>query len=347
MKTVLLRWLPAVVVPAVIATVAVAAPFQVSATEDLPAKTPEQVVSLALNSSVSAFSGTLEQTSELGLPQLPAGEKFSDSPQDAVIDLLTGSHTARVYVDGPTKSRIQVMDTLAERDIIRNGTDVWLYDFEDNSTVHVALPHNARNGMHEGQTPANLAEKILNALDPSTRVTVGDDTEVAGRTAYELVLTPRTTDTLVGSVSIAVDSQTGLPLSVNVRARGQQAPAFHLAFTDLTLKAPDADRFSFTPPPGSDVTEFTVPGHKNPGEMPRSAKAMPQVTGTGWSAIVELPAGTVPKELTASPLLSQLTTPVASGRLLSSSLVNILLTNDGRVFAGSVPADLLTAAAAR
>jgi outer membrane lipoprotein-sorting protein len=347
MKTVLLRWLPAVVVPAVIATVAVAAPFQVSATEDLPAKTPEQVVSLALNSSVSAFSGTLEQTSELGLPQLPAGEKFSDSPQDAVIDLLTGSHTARVYVDGPTKSRIQVMDTLAERDIIRSGTDAWLYDSGDNSTVHMTLPQNARHGTHEGQTPANLAQKLLNALDSSTRVTVGDDTEVAGRTAYELMLTPRTTDTLVGSVAIAVDSQTGLPLSVDVRARGQHAPAFHLAFTDLTLKAPDADRFSFTPPPGSDVKEFTVPGHKNPGEMPRSAKAMPQVTGTGWSAIVELPAGTVPKELTASPLLSQLTTPVASGRLLSSSLVNILLTNDGRVFAGSVPADLLTAAAAR
>jgi outer membrane lipoprotein-sorting protein len=344
MKTVLLRWLPAVVVPAVIATVAVAAPFQVAATEDLPAKTPEQVVSLALNSSVSAFSGTLEQTSELGLPQLPAGEKFSDSPQDAVIDLLTGSHTARVYVDGPTKSRIQVMDTLAERDIIRSGTDAWLYDSGDNSTVHMTLP---QNGTHEGQTPANLAQKLLNALDSSTRVTVGDDTEVAGRTAYELVLTPRTTDTLVGSVSIAVDSQTGLPLSVDVRARGQQAPAFHLAFTELSLKAPDADRFSFKPPPGSDVKELTPPRHKHPGEMPPAAKAMPRVIGTGWSAIVELPAGAVPKELTASPLLSQLSTPVASGRLLSSSLVNILLTNDGRVFAGSVPADLLTAAAAR
>ena len=161
MKTVLLRWLPAVVVPAVIATVAVALPLQVSATEDLPAKTPEQLISLALNNSVNAFSGTLEQSSELGLPQLPAGEKFSDSPEDAAIELLTGSHTARVYVDGPTKSRIQVMDTLAERDIIRNGTDAWLYDSEDNSTVHVTLLPNARGGMHEGQTPANLADKIL------------------------------------------------------------------------------------------------------------------------------------------------------------------------------------------
>lgn len=347
MKTVLLRWLPAVVVPAVIATVAVALPLQVSATEDLPEKTPEQLISLALNNSVSAFSGTLEQSSELGLPQLPAGEKFSDSPEDAAIELLTGSHTARVYVDGPTKSRIQVMDTLAERDIIRNGTDAWLYDSEDNSTVHVTLPHNARRGMHEGQTPANLADKILTALDSSTRVTVGDDTDVAGRTAYELVLTPRTTDTLVGSVSIALDSQTGLPLSVDVRARGQQTPAFHLAFTELSLTAPDADRFSFTPPPGSDVKELTLPRHKHLGEMPPAEKPTPRVIGTGWSAIVELPAGAVPTELTASPLLSQLTTPVASGRLLSSSLVNILLTNDGRVLAGSVPVDLLTAAAGR
>ena len=105
--------------------------------------------------------------------------------------------------------------------------------------------------MNEAPNPAKLGEKIVAALDPSTRVTIGDDTTVAGRTAYDLVLTPRTGETLVGSVSVAVDSETGLPLRVEVLARGQEKPAFQLGFTALTLTAPSADRFTFTPAPGS------------------------------------------------------------------------------------------------
>ena len=36
---------------------------------------------------------------------------------------------------------------------------------------------------------------------------------------------------------------------------------------------------------------------------------------------------------------------VPGGRLLSTSLVNVLLTDDGRIFVGMVPADRLQAAA--
>ncbi|GAB3045491.1 outer membrane lipoprotein carrier protein LolA [Parafrigoribacterium mesophilum] len=368
MPKTLSRWLPAVLVPALIAGVAVVAPFQASAAQKLPTKTPQQVLAMVAGNQVHAFSGTVKQSSELGLPQLPAGEKFQKSPADSVLDLpsvlelLGGSHTARVYVDGPTKARLQVLDRLAERDVIRNGSDLWLYSSEDNTSAHLTLPaKGARHGTEtrspgtqtpDSLTPAALGEKIVAALDASTRVTIGDDTTVAGRTAYNLVLTPRTTETLVRSVSVAVDSETGLPLGVQVRARGQEKPAFQLGFTQLSLTTPSANLFTFTPPPGSTMKEHTLPDMKGPakahhpkrsGEDAVSVK--PTVLGTGWSAIVELPAGRIPKELMASPLVAQLTTPVAGGRMVHTSLVNVLVTKDGRVFAGAVPASRLLAAA--
>ena len=71
----------------------------------------------------------------------------------------------------------------------------------------------------------------------------------------------------------------------------------------------------------------------------------PVVTGTGWDAIVEVPAASVSTELSANPLFEQLTTQVDGGRLFSTALVNVLLTDDGRMLAGSVPADRLLAAA--
>ena len=385
-------WLPVAVVPAVVIIGALTVPLQAGAAVDLPDKTPAQVLAMIGDSSVRALSGTIEQTSELGLPELPsagtgsgsnAGTGASASASSA-LELLTGSHTARIYVDGPDNLRVQIMDRLAERDLVRNATDLWMYNSKDNTALHVALPDqvgmtgpstDSDQQTPAQQTPAQLAERMLAAIDPSTAVSVGKDTRVAGRTAYELRLTPRTDETLVGEVSIAVDSETGMPLRVEVLARGQSAPAFSLAYSTLSLTAPDADRFEFTPPAGASVEEKALPDasalHEKmsdaampgieDGKMPTTeaeAKALAEqfkigggmlpgvsVAGTGWASVVELPAGTVSADVLADPMLAQVTESVDGGRLLSSALINVLVTDDGRVFAGSVPSARLQAAA--
>jgi len=165
---------------------------------------------------------------------------------------------------------------------------------------------------------------------------------------------PRTSGTLVGSVQIAVDSATGAPLQVQVFPRGKTQPAVETGFTQVDFAAPPASTFAFTPPAGAKVGELgDGSGAKRPA-MP-AATAKPTVTGTGWASVVELPAqkppttGTSPGGDTgqAGALLNQLTTPVSGGRALTSSLLSVLVTDDGRVLAGSVPVDTLVAAARR
>ncbi|WP_394769569.1 outer membrane lipoprotein carrier protein LolA [Lacisediminihabitans sp.] len=346
------RWVPAGVVAAVIASAAIAVPLTASAAVDLPAKTPQQVLALVAQSHVRSLSGTIEQTSNLGLPQLPTTGSGSDSAASSALGLLSSSYSARVYLDGPTKARAQVMDKLAERDVIRNGSDVWLYSSRDNTAIHSTLPAKTdkRPGATTGEvkTPGELATKLLAAVDSTTTVSVGKDTRVAGRTAYDLVLTPRATDTLIGSVSIAVDSETGLPLSVELAARGQKDPAFSVAFSSLTLAAPSADVFSFTPPAGAKVKEQAMPSHQGTTKplRPETGAVKPSVIGSGWDAVLSMPAGAETAKLTSSPLFGKLTTAVTGGHLFHTALVNVLVTNDGRVFAGSVPVERLQAVAA-
>src|SRR5450759_2246322 len=327
------RWIPAAVVPAMISAGAFAVAAQAGAAPDLAPKTPEQLLTLVGQSTVRAFSGTFEQTSELGLPKLPSRGGTLSGPA-AALDLLTSSHTARVYVDGPTNLRVQVMDTLAERDVVRRGNDLWLYSSEANTATHVTLPAEppthvtlpaepaTQDATIPGgmETPAQLARLVLAAVDPSTDVAVGQETTVAGRTAYDLVITPRSSSTLVGSVSIAVDSATGLPLSVVVQARGQDKPAFSLAFTSLTVGAPAAERFQFVAPPGAAVQQQVLPALGTKHEIAgASTGPRPTVSGTGWDAVVELPLGAAPSQLTNSPLFGQLTQAVPGGRLLRTS----------------------------
>jgi outer membrane lipoprotein-sorting protein len=258
------------------------------------------------------------------------------------------------------------MDSLAERDVVRNGSDVWLYDSKKASAEHLKLTSKNTDSAAPGssdplapgagatQTPAEFAHKLLTKLDTSTDVSVGDDTSVAGRSAYDLVLTPKSSGTLVGSVAIAVDAKSGLPLSVEVHARGQKDPAVDLAFTDISLTKPDSSLFSFTPPAGTKVTEHAhVIEHPKHAATPGGDATPPSiantltVTGADWTSVVQLPAGSGAASLANSPIFGQMTTSVAGGRVLSTSLVNVLLTDDGRVFAGAVPVATLQAAASK
>ncbi|MHC5796563.1 LolA family protein [Lacisediminihabitans sp. FW035] len=341
-----LKWMPAVAVPVLIASAAVAVPLSANAAVNLPAKTPAQVLALAAGEKVSALTGTITQTSNLGLPSLPT--TGADASAGSALELLTGSHDARIFVDGSTKQRVQVLDNMAERDLVRNGSEVWLYDSKKKTAVHSSLTAQAAKTPTEGMvtTPDQLAAKFLSSVDSTTTVSLGSDLRVAGRTAYDLVLTPKTTDTLVGSVSIAVDSVTGLPLSVDVFARAQKAPAFSVGFSKLDLATPDAALFAFTPPAGAKVTEKAPTADSARPAPSKTDAAKPTVSGTGWDTIVSLSAGKGAPSATSSPLFGKLTTPVSGGRLFHTSLVNVLLTDDGRIFAGSVPVAKLQAASA-
>jgi hypothetical protein len=224
-----------------------------------------------------------------------------------------------------------------------------VYDSADNTAAHTTLPAGA--GTHSGtemsHTPGELADSFLGEVTPSTIVSLGENIDVAGRSAYQLVLTPNTDDTLVGAVAIAVDSETGLPLSVEVRAADETDPAIRVAFTSLSFDAPAADLFDFTPPAGATVTEKDLP---NPNTLPadKADTGGATVIGTGWDAVLAVPAGdgSALAELTASPLYSQLTDAVDGGRAVSTTLLSVLITDDGRVFAGSVPVERLQAVAA-
>lgn len=380
-----LRWMPAVAVPAVIAAGVLVGSVPASAGDPLPARSAQQVLAMIAQHEQKALSGTLEQTSDLGLPQLPATGPGGVSSDTAWLELLTGAHTARVYLDGPDNARVQVLDKMAERNAVRHGTDVWFYNSKDNTAAHAQLPADAadRHAMKGTPvpgavpTPEELAAKLLAKLDASTAVSVGPDVKVAGRAAYNLVLTPKSAATLVDSVAISVDGSTGLPLGVELRARGQSEPAFKVAFTSLSLAVPDSSIFAFTPPPGATVKEIPLPAHKADAATPTPGLAKdakgPTVTGTGWESVLEFPAGSVampgqaagqaqvPDPAAGNPmkpdpsggsmsgaasLLEQAAVAVPGGRLISTSLVNVLILDDGRIVAGAVPLERLQAAAA-
>jgi outer membrane lipoprotein-sorting protein len=350
-------WIPAILAPAVVVAGGVLIPTIANAATPPPQKTAAQVLTLIAGSHDAHYSGTVEQSSDLGLPQLPSSLQSAPASGGfdaaSVLQLVTGSHTAKVYVDGQSRQRVQLLDTLSERDLIHNGTSMWTYDAKQRTAAHVtASTAQAKSRMPQDVTPAALADRFIASIEPSTTVTVSTGTDL-GRGVYRLRLAPKTTATLVGDVVVTVDAQTGVPLAVRVDARHQSAPALSVAFTSFDANRPDASVFAFSPPQGTTVKNVTLPGdlpqhpRMTKGDLPR-----PTVIGTGWTSVVEVPAGKAVGKAEAGAsgtgagaLLDGMTQRVSGGRILQTSLFTVYLRDDGTVFAGAVPTATLLAAA--
>ena len=306
----------------------------------LPQRTAAELLVAVSQAEVDGLSGTVVATSRLGLPELPSSDGGSAL---SLPGLLSGSTTARVWKAGDDRSRVAVDDaSWAEFDVVRDGRDLWTYDSASNDVTHLRLPDHRDEPAPTSPgaaTPQELADALLSSVEPTTTVTVGRAEEVADRPAYELVLEPDDDSTLIRAVRIAVDGETSVPLRVRVYGDGQSEPAAEVTFTDVDFEVPDAQAFSFDPPPGSTVTERSLDelaapkAAKSPKD--RSDRPAPTVHGSGWSTVVELSGVELDEQ--AGGLISQLAQPADGGRVVTSKVLSVLLLVDGRVLAGAVP----------
>jgi len=363
-----------------------------AAAPDLPRRTPAQLLASVAHAKLPrTMTATLTESANLGFPALPDIAGSSSSPLSAA-SMISGTHTIEVWYAGPRQVRIAVPVPFGETDLRVNGSQVWLWDSSGQTATHILPPAASRymlpgSGSYVGtsgyrcrghvklrgdvqlnpapMSPLQAAKRLLALIGPTTRVTVPGTTVVAGRDAYELAIAPRSSQSLVGRILIAVDAKTHLPLRVQVFARGRSSPALAIGFTSLSFARPAASNFPFAPPPGAHVKTVRLSGfHYGWSGVPPVAGGQGPVPGartfgTGWLTVADIPAG----QITASAghhsrqglgplaLLLKAAKPVrgswGSGRLLRTSLLSVLLTSKGQLLVGAVTPAVLYADAAK
>lgn len=361
-----LRWAVPAAAGALILAGAAAGTVGVSADSGLAPMTAEELLTALMTTQPTALSGTVVATADLGLPDLPMGAASTVG----LTSLVSGTHTMRVWLDGTDRSRVALLADAQETDVIRRGGDVWLWSSSGGTAEHYVLaeadrtkPDLPESWSDLPSTPAEAATLALRALDATTEVTTSGVARVAGRPAYELILTPRQPDTLVDRVVVAIDGETQVPLRVQVFSTVMPTPAYEVGFTSVDFTTPDSEVFAFTPPPGTQVTDHAVDAAGGPSTMPTTAPgnaSEPTTVGTGWSTVM---VATIPADAMTpgdgqasaadgSDALALLgTLPRTSGdwgtgRILNGTLFSAILTDDGRMAIGAVTPETLGAALA-
>jgi outer membrane lipoprotein-sorting protein len=172
-------------------------------------------------------------------------------------------------------------------------------------------------------TPQQAADKFLAAIGPTTKVTVAGSTVVAGRSAYQLVIAPRTSQSLISQIVIAVDSKTYLPLQLQVFASGTSSPAFQIGFTSLTFGKPAASNFTFTPPAGAHVKTEKLPAVM-PGMVgPLSLGGLPAPLPGPFTSQRFLPHGPFSRLKDVKRAVWSLSAPAAIGSVKGRTYINV------------------------
>lgn len=394
------KFLPAGVVAALITAGAITVPLQATAVT-LPEVTADELVAM-MNPDVTGFSGTVEKTTDLGLPALEMSSMMSPEMVEEMADkmpegfedfipqlveknlfteaiaFVAGTDTIRVFAS-EEGFRAQILDPMGQRDIIVTEGEFWAYDSRTQTVTTRSTDYRVdEEEVREALTklsvdvtdPRAVAERLLEEAGPDTLIRVGDDHRVAGRTAYRLIIEPTSAVSLVSSVHISVDSENGLPLGVRVFSTEQTSPAAEIAFTQVSFDVPDASLFNFTPPPGATVEALEFPesieqaiadieaGVFDEDAAKARAEALADefapgstVTQLGerWESVVAVsksPAD-LPMDMLEMELFQDLLIQVNGGQVFSTPLLNVLMTDDGRVFAGAVTIEHLLSVAAR
>lgn len=363
------RWaVPAATVVALGAAIGGGTLLAGASSPDLPDKTAAELLADVHEAEPQPFAGTIVQTSRLGLPELPGVADGDD--ETSLMSMLTGSHTARVWYTSPTQARFALMGSFDEVNVIRDGGDVWLWTSSTNTAEHLEVPAafdplDPPRVPQQPVTPPEAAERTLGALEDSTDVTISGTAEVAGRDAYELVISPRDDRSLIGDIRLAVDAETSMPLRFEVNARGAEDPAIEIGFTSVTFSEPSPDVYRFNPPPGATVEEHSLGElmtkmpdprdgeHPTPGELPTPG-GQPTVVGDDWTSVLVVPDVTLPGDGGDDGRLDALlgagtrvSGEYGSGTLFETALVSALWLDDGTLLVGAVTPDVLEEAAAQ
>jgi outer membrane lipoprotein-sorting protein len=382
------RWaVPAGAIAVVAAVTAASVATTAAASPTLPARTPGQLLTEVAShaGNLPQMSGTVVEQAALGVPQLPGMQDPSN-----VVSMLTGSHTIRLWYGGPAHTRLALPVPLGETDVIHNGHTLWIWQSSSDSVERIVAPPRSAEGTAPSSpakatplTPQQAAQQLLKAVGPTTSVQSGPTTTVAGENAYQLVIAPKDSRSLVGRVVIQIDAQhPSVVLGVQVYARGANSPAFQSSFNSISFGAQPASMFAFSPPKGATVHTLTPKGQPNTPSSPPAGAAGVKVIGKNWLTVAVLPAsalsalthggnaagtlGQAAQSASAGPgagagggvnaagVLAGLlksAKPVhgawGSGKLVTTSLLSILITSNGHVLVGAVAPSVLYSAAAQ
>jgi hypothetical protein len=197
-----------------------------------------------------AYQGYAEARAGLGLPDVPRAGR--------VVALLGERTRMRAFVAGPHRWRVDELTPIGERDLYADGSTTLAWDSGERRATVTDGEAPVRFARPADLLPPELGRRVAAAAEAGEATRLGAR-RVAGVQALGLRITPRSGGTTLARADLWADPASGLPVRVELTARGQGEPIVTASFLDLRLGAPDPGHVRFDVPADAEVQRDQAP----------------------------------------------------------------------------------------
>jgi outer membrane lipoprotein-sorting protein len=200
----------------------------------------------------------------------------SSSIQGGSTPLLSGA-SGRLWASDDGRIRLELQSEHSDVEVLSDGKTLTVYDATRNTLYKLALPQSvAEHTPSSGVPTIATIEKTLSRLGVDANISGATPSNVAGREAYTVQVSPKHDGGLLGSVQLAWDASNGTPLRVAVYAAGSSSPVLELKATEINFGAVDPSVYAIAPPANAEVINLTSPVGQSADER---HGAQPTVSG--------------------------------------------------------------------
>ena len=192
--------------------------------------------------------------------------------------LLTGA-TGRLWAAPDGRVRLELQSDRGDAQIVSDGRTATVYDASSNTAYAIALPADTgKSDKADAQQPPTVAriQQLLGRLARRVDVNGAVPSNVAGREAYTVKLSPSHDGGLVGAAKLAWDAANGTPLRAAVYASGRPDPVLELTATHISFDKVAASDLTAAIPSGAKVVKVDMGAQTADKQAPDHAK---DVTG--------------------------------------------------------------------
>lgn len=189
--------------------------------------------------------------------------------------ILQGA-TGRLWL-ADHKLRLELQSGNGDAQVVVDNNSFWISDPTSSTVYKGRLPADKSGSASPPSSAAHGIPTIAQIQSEITRLmkrvtlagaSTSNPTDVAGRPAYSVSISPKHDGGQLGSLQLAWDAIKGVPLDVAVYARNNTTPVLELKASNISYGAVPASNFVQQPPAGYKVVQVSTSGN---GSMPGSA----------------------------------------------------------------------------
>ena len=179
--------------------------------------------------------------------------------------LLTGA-PGRLWV-GDGRIRLELQSDNGDAQVVVNHGSFSIYDPAMNVVYRGKLPASsaktarASSAKSQADSVPTIAQiqKALKRVAAHLGISGATPTDVGGRPAYRVAVSPKSGGGLIGDLKLAWDATHGVPLDFAVYAKGNSTPVLELKATGISYARVPVSDFEIRPPSGTKVVNLTLP----------------------------------------------------------------------------------------